>query len=104
MMQFDVYRNSNPASREAIPYLLDIQSDMLEPLSSRVVIPLVLASEMGKAAKYLNPTVEIEGVALVMSTAELAGVPSRLLGDKVQSLAHRRDEIIAALDFLFSGF
>lgn len=104
MAQFDVYRNSNPASRAMIPFLLDVQSDMLEPLATRIVIPLVLASEMGKAAKYLNPPVEIEGVALVMSTAELAGVPSRLLGDKVLSLAHRRDEIIAALDFLFSGF
>jgi toxin CcdB len=104
MAQFDVYRNGNPASRDTIPYLLDAQSDMLEPLSTRVVIPLVRASEMGKAAKYLNPVVEVEGVALVMSTAELAGVPSHLLVDNVQSLADRRDEIIAALDFLFSGF
>lgn len=104
MAQFDVYRNSNPASLETIPYLLDVQSDMLEPLSTRVVIPLVRAAEMGRAAKYLNPSVVVEDIALVMSTAELAGVPSRLLADKVLSLAHQRDEIIAALDFLFSGF
>jgi len=104
MAQFDVYRNSNPASHEAIPYLLDVQSDMLESLSTRVVVPLVRASAMGKAAKYLNPLIAVEGVDLVMSTAELAGVPSCLLADKVLSLAHRRDEIIAALDFLFSGF
>lgn len=104
MAQFDVYRNHNPASHETIPYLLDVQSDMLEPLSTRVVVPLVRVSAMGKAAKYLNPLVVVEGVDLVMSTAELAGVPSRLLADKVLSLAHRRDEIVAALDFLFSGF
>lgn len=104
MARFDVYRNANPASCEITPYLLDVQSDMLEPLSTRVVIPLVKTGEMGKAAKHLNPHVEVGGIALVMSAAELAGVPSRLLGDKVLSLAHRRDEIIAALDFLFSGF
>jgi toxin CcdB len=38
-----------------------------------------------------------------MSTAELAGVPARILGDKVLSLKSKRDEIIAALDMLFTG-
>jgi toxin CcdB len=39
-----------------------------------------------------------------MSTAELAGVPVRALGDKVGSLKDQRHIIIAALDFLFTGF
>jgi toxin CcdB len=39
-----------------------------------------------------------------MSTAELAGIPIRLLGKKVGSLVDGRGEIIAALDFLFSGY
>jgi toxin CcdB len=34
---------------------------------------------------------------------ELAGVPNRLLGDKVASMKNKRDEIIAALDMLFTG-
>ncbi|HEY4696994.1 MAG TPA: CcdB family protein [Gallionella sp.] len=38
-----------------------------------------------------------------MSTAELAGVSNRSLGDKVGSLKNKRDEIIAALDLLFTG-
>jgi toxin CcdB len=38
-----------------------------------------------------------------MFTAELAGVPNRALGEKVMSLKSRRDEIIAALDLLFTG-
>lgn len=103
MAQFDVYRNANPASGQAIPYLLDVQSGLLDRLATRVVVPLVLAPEFGKAAKVLNPQFEIEGVAVVMSTAELAGVSSRMLGERLTSLALRRDEIIAALDFLFTG-
>jgi len=39
-----------------------------------------------------------------MSTAELAGVPVRSIGEKVGSLTGRRHEIISALDFLFTGF
>jgi toxin CcdB len=38
-----------------------------------------------------------------MSTAELAGVSIRALGDKVASLKSKRDEIIAALDLMFTG-
>jgi toxin CcdB len=39
-----------------------------------------------------------------MSTAELAGVSVPSMGEKVSSLKDQRHEIIAALDFLFTGF
>ena len=39
------------------------------------VIPLVAITEMNKPAKRLNPQFEIEGKPVVMSTAELAGIP-----------------------------
>ncbi|MHB1237106.1 MAG: CcdB family protein [Gallionella sp.] len=103
MAQFDVYLNPNVATRKSIPYLLDVQADLLDTLATRVVVPLILAEEMGLAAKHLNPQFKIKGVAVVMSTAELAGVPSRSLGDKVTTLKSKRDEIIAALDILFTG-
>ena len=103
MAQFDVYLNPNPDTRKSIPYLLDVQTDLLDTLATRVVVPLVLAEEMGLAAKNLNPQFKIKGVAVVMSSAELAGIPNRSLGDKVASLKNKRDEIIAALDLLFTG-
>ena len=40
---------------------------------------------------------------VVMSTAELAGIATRSLGEKVTSLKNKRDEIIGALDLLFTG-
>ena len=103
MAQFDVHLNPNPDTRTSIPYLLDVQSDLLDTLTTRVVAPLILAEEMGLAAKHLNPQFKIKGVAVVMSTAELAGIPNRALGEKVASLKNKRDEIITALDFLFTG-
>ena len=103
MAQFDVYLNPNPETNKTIPYLLDLQNDLLDTLATRVVAPLVLAEEMGAAAKQLNPQFKIKGTAVVMSTAELAGVANRSLGDKVASLKNRRDEIIGALDLLFTG-
>lgn len=103
MAQFDVYLNPNPNTRKAIPYLLDVQADLLDALNTRVVAPLVLAEEMGLPAKQLNPQFKIKGMPVVMSTAELAGVSTSSLGDKVASLKNKREEIIGALDLLFTG-
>ncbi|MDP1559638.1 MAG: CcdB family protein [Nitrosomonas sp.] len=103
MAQFDVYLNPNADTHSVVPYLLDVQNDLLDTLATRVVAPLVLTEEMGLAARHLNPQFKIKGVGVVMSTAELAGVSNRSLGDKIASLKNKRDEIIAALDLLFSG-
>jgi toxin CcdB len=103
MAQFDVYENTNPETKKTIPYLLDIQADLLDNLATRVVVPLINASAMGKAAQHLNPQFKIKRTALIMSTAELAGVSVNILGVKVCSLKDQRVEIIAALDFLFTG-
>ncbi|MCX7094667.1 MAG: CcdB family protein [Methylobacter sp.] len=104
MAQFDVFENPNKATNQAIPYLLDVQADLLDSLSTRVVVPLLAASAMGKAIKHLNPEFTISNTTVFMSTAELAGVPVRSIGEKVGSLRDRRHDIIAALDFLFTGF
>jgi len=104
MAQFDVYTNPNPATKKTIPYLLDVQSDLLNDLTTRVVIPLYALTAMSKAAQHLNPRFSIQGTDVIMSTAELAGVTLTTLGDKVCSLMEHRNEIIAALDFLITGF
>lgn len=101
MAQFDVYRYKNAVH---VPYLLDVQVDLLTNLTTRVVIPLVLASKIKKPIKNLNLQFEIEGKKVIMSTAEIAGVSLKTLGEKVVSFHHRRNEIIGAIDFLITGF
>jgi len=103
MVQFDVYLNRNPETSSYIPYLLDVQAELLDVLATRVVIPLYKLDSMPKPARHLNPVFEINGEKLVLSTAELAGVPLSMLGKPVHSHADHRDEIIAALDFVFTG-
>jgi toxin CcdB len=101
MAQFDVYTNVNTQTKERVPYLLDIQHDLLDDLSTRVVIPLVVGM---KPVTHLNLLFVIDGQKVTLSTAEMAGVPLRLLGAKVTSLEQSRQEIIAAVDFLITGF
>lgn len=104
MAQFDVYANPNPATTRTIPFLLDIQTDLLNNLTTRVVIPLYTVAAMGKAAKYLNLQFSVKQTTVIMSTAELAGITANSLGEKVCSLKEHRNEIIAAIDFLVAGF
>ena len=105
MAQFDVYRNPNPASRGRVPYLLDVQSGLLEPLATRVVVPLCRPRVLrGKAAERLNPVFEVEGRKVFMLTPELSGVPCKAVGERVGNLASERAAIIAALDMVFTGF
>ena len=104
MAQFDVYRNAHPASRARIPYLLDVQTDLLEVLATRVVVPLCKPEVLkGKPAEKLNPVFEVEGRRMVMLSPELAGVSRKALGERIANLAQRRDAIIAALDLVITG-
>lgn len=104
MAQFDVYLNPNSATNKTVPYFLNVQADLLDSLHTRVIVPLVREKEMGGAIKGLHLKCKVKGETLVLSTAELAGLPLRALGDKVMSLKSKRDEIIAALDLVFTGF
>ena len=104
MAQFDVYENPNPETKLSIPYLLDVQAELLDSLTTRVVVPLITVTAMGRAAKHLNPQFKINRTSVIMSTAELAGVSLHVLGKKVCSLKDQHNEIIAALDFMFTGF
>ena len=104
MPQFAVHRNPNRATRAAIPLLLDVQSNLLETLNTRVVIPLYVpaAAEDGMIGT-LTPRVEVDDTPYVAVTPELAGIPRKSLGIQVGDLSHRRYDIIAALDLLVTG-
>ena len=104
MSQFTVYRNKSPKSKGDFPFLLDIQSDLLDDLKTRVVIPLCLESWLGEEPiTKLVPKLEIEGDPFLALTPQLAGVSTRELGVPVTNLREQRDEIIAALDLLVTG-
>lgn len=103
MARFDVRANLHRASRARVPYLLELQADMLSALDTCLVAPLVPAAEFGPTATRLNPGFRIGNRKFVMDTALIAGVPRKLLGDRAVSLANRSVDILGAVDFLVSG-
>ncbi|MGX2038733.1 CcdB family protein [Methylocaldum sp. MU1018] len=105
MARFDLYRNGGPHAGD-VPYLLDVQSDLLQDLNTRVVVPLRRWDRfpVGRLPDRLTPVFEIEGIACFLETPKLAAVPLRLLKTPVVSLADNRAAITGALDFLFQGY
>jgi toxin CcdB len=101
-MQCDVYRNADDASGE-IPYLLDVQANLLSDLKTRVVVPLIRAEAFGQKAVRLHPGFTVDAQAVVMGTHLIAAVSKRGLGEVVVNISDQRDAIISAIDVLWSG-
>ena len=106
MAQFDVYRNSGKYSK-IVPFVVDVQSDILSNFDSRVVIPLQSAdfirNENIQVISRLNPIFTVCDSEVILATQQMAAVHIRELGKKVDSLDSKRQEIISALDVLTSG-
>ncbi len=99
MAKHDVYANPDGPG-----YLLDVQSDLLDPLNTRVVVPLFPLAEAPHPAKRLNPIFEIEGSDVVMVTQFMAAVPVNILQERVTNISAQFAEITDALDMVFQGF
>ncbi|HLO77924.1 MAG TPA: CcdB family protein [Magnetospirillum sp.] len=102
MAQFDVYRNPVGAMVN-VPFVVDVQSDHLARMPTRVVVPLGRPDALLQAVRRLNPVLDVDGESLILITEQASALPARVLGRKVASLAEHRNDIIAALDLLFNG-
>jgi toxin CcdB len=100
MAQFDIYEYSSPNTS----YLIDLQDNVVDDLTTRVVAPLISIEDIPLQMEILNPVIRFDGVDFLLMTHLLAAIPIFALKKKVSSAAGQRDEIIASLDLLFTGF
>ncbi|GGK50372.1 CcdB family protein [Aliivibrio fischeri] len=104
MSQFTLYKNKDKSSTKTYPYFVDVQSDLLDNLNTRLVIPLTPIELLDKKApSHLCPTIHIDEGDFVMLTQQMTSVPVKILTDPVNELSTFRNEIIAAIDFLITG-
>ena len=105
MAQLDVYPNPDRETVTLIPYVLDIQCNLLGSLPSVAVIPLVMPAALDLLPILrLNPQLMVGQEMLIALTQDMASIPRHLLADPIANLSAQRTEILAALDFLFTGF
>ena len=99
MARYDVFPNPDGSG-----FLLDVQSDFLNHLNTRMVVPLMPLDKAPQIARRLNPVFEIKGERVMMATQYMASVPLLVLKNRIDNLSARFDEITSALDMIFHGF
>ena len=101
MAQFDVYINENNQTNQKVPYLLDVQNDILKSLNTRVVIPLVRDL---KGVQGLTKEFVINDEKVYLTTAQMGTVMINELKQKIGNLENEKEEIKNSIDFLIYGF
>jgi len=98
MARFDVHRG------EGEPLLLDCQTDLLDGINSRLMVPLYRADRVERKIPRLNPVFSVAGNDMVMLTQSMGAVPIKRIGVRVDSLTAEQDAIMNAIDMLLSGY
>jgi toxin CcdB len=97
MAQYDVYAYKNG-------FLIDVQSDLLDQMNTRVVVPLLPIAEAPPQLTRLNPIFALNGVDYALVPQHMAAITLRELGSPDSNMSARHDHIRTALDMLFIGF
>lgn len=104
MAQFHVHENNNPESRSAYPYLMDLQSSLLEGLETRIVAPLkALSAYQGRPLDKAMPLLRMGEETWILFVPQLAAVRKSQLGKEMADLGASRQMIVDAIDFLVLG-
>ena len=104
MARFDVYANPDTSERKQTPYLVDLQNDYIDALTTRVVIPLRREAAFGPKARNLNPCLVVGGDNMVLDTAAMGAVPVTELRKPIANLRQDSASIQEALDTLFGAY
>ena len=96
--QYDVYRLTDKT------VVLILQSDVFEDFKSRLVAPLVPAEKAGRVLRGLNPIFEVSRQSYVLMPQLSGAIQIADLSTHLGDISHKRDDIIRALDLLFTGF
>lgn len=105
MARFDIYRNENPATCIRFPYVLDIQAELLSELPTRLVVPLRAGTGTEPwIVSRLHPILKLGDNTFIAGFSEMAAVPSNILGNNVGTAQAQREDLIAAIDLVVTGF
>jgi toxin CcdB len=104
MSRFDIFANPGK-NRRNIPYLVDVQSNVISGLATRIVVPLRPLSAFSSMTlpPDLFPVIAVNGEDHVMDTPQLGAIPLSELKVNVASAHAYQFEIQGALDRLFGA-
>lgn len=103
MAQYDVHRNPSSSASTGIPYVVVIQSDLLDALPTRLVVPLSTGDGLPKMPPALCPLVVVDGQRLYALAHYAAPLPAKSLKRPVANIAVHGHAIVSAIDAVLSG-
>lgn len=103
MAQYDVFPNPSRSGAEGIPYVVEIQSDLLDALATRLTVPLAELNFPGKVPTTLCPVITVKGQRLHALAHYAAPLPAKLLRFPVGNVAAQASALVAAMDAVLSG-
>jgi toxin CcdB len=104
MAQFDIHVNPSASQEEGFPYFVVIQSELLDHLPTRLVMPLQRLERAPKGMpRRLTQSVDVKGERLSLAAHQCAPWPARMLKRPVMNIAAQSDAIRDALDAVISG-
>jgi len=103
MAQYDVFANPSKSAAAGIPYVVVIQSDLLDSLATRLTIPLAAIEFVGKVPTALCPEITVKGQRLHALAHYAAPLPSKLLRRPVDNVSTQGRALVAAMDAVLAG-
>ena len=103
MAQYDVFTNPSSSAADGIPYVVVIQSDLLDALATRLTLPLAVLDAANKVPTTLCPVIMVKGKRLHALAHYAAPLPSRVLRRPVANVAAQASALVSAMDTVLSG-
>lgn len=103
MAQYDVFTNPSRSAADGIPYVVVIQSDLLDALATRLTIPLAVFDSATKVPTALCPVIVVESRRLQALAHYAAPLPAKLLRRPVGNVAAQASALVSAMHVVLSG-
>lgn len=103
MAQYDVFVNPSRSVADGIPYVVVIQSDLLDGLATRMTMPLAMFDAAIRVPTVLCPVITVKGKRLHALAHYAAPLPAKMLRRPVDNVAAHAGALVSALDAVLSG-
>lgn len=103
MVQYDVFANPSSSAADGIPYVVVIQSDLLDALATRLTMPLAVLDSATKVPTALCPVIVVKGQRLHALAHYAAPLPAKFLRRPVDNVAAQASALVSAMAAVLSG-
>lgn len=103
MAQYDVFANPSSSAAHGIPFVVVVQSDLLDALATRLTLPLAEIDGETKVPAVLCPVILVNGQRFHALAHFAAPLPAKALKRPVDNVAAQASALVSAIDAVLSG-